>query len=185
MTRSIGSLGTPHDPIDMTFDFFGIVIRVNPTASDLDLVGFILEASEVEEVDESKAMQATARYLKGLIHQDDWDTFWRTAKANRQTLPELLLLGERIVEAVAEVPTAPPSDSSAGRQTTNSKSKAASSSRRAPRKTVSRKSETVRALELVPSGRSDIKEFLVMAQEVREAGELTNMTTADRMGLTG
>lgn len=184
MTRSMGSLGTVHEPVDMTFDYFGIVIRVNPSASDLDLVGFILEAADVEEVDENKAMQATARYLRGLIADDDWDTFWRTAKANRQNLPDLILLGEKIIEEIAEVPTAPPSDSSAGRPTTSSRSKRASSSRRAPRKAApSRATETVRALELVPKERPDIKEFLVMAQETR--AEQANMTTADRMALLG
>lgn len=185
MARSMGNLGTPHEVVDLTFDYFGIVIRVNPTASDLDLVGFILEAADVEEVDENKAMQATARYLKGLIHDDDWDTFWRTAKANRQNLPDLLLLGEKIVEEVTEVPTAPPSDSSGGRRVTSSTSKRASSSRRGSRKDTSRTAETARALELVPPARADIKEFLVMAHEARMVQEDPATTTAQRMGLAG
>jgi hypothetical protein len=168
----------------MTFDYFGVIIRVNPTASDLDLVGFILEAADVETVDENKAMQATARYLKGLVHPDDWDTFWRQAKANRQILPDLLLLGEKIVEAVAGIPTEPPADSSGGRPTTSSTSKVTSSSRKAPRKaSSSRAAETKRALELVPPERADIKEFLVMAAENRDANALTTMTAADRMAL--
>lgn len=186
-TRSLGSLGTPHDPVDLTFDYFGVVIRVSPTASDLDLVGFMLEAAEVEAVDEQKAMQATARYLKGLIHVDDWDTFWRTAKANRQVLPDLLLLGESIVEAVSEVPTERPSDSVGGPQTTPSKLKERSSSG-AGAKDDAGAASTRRALKLVPEARPDIKEFLVLAQEARtqtaqEASGAT--TTAERMGLTG
>lgn len=173
----------------MTFDYFGVVIRVNPTASDLDLVGFMLEAADVEERDEQKSIQATARYLKGLIHVDDWDTFWRQAKANRQMLPDLLLLGEGIVEAVAEIPSQPSTGSSGGRRTTDSKSKAASSSRRASRSRVkpsdARTVETVRALELVPETRPDIKEFVIQAHEARAAKEnWADLTTAQRMGLT-
>jgi hypothetical protein len=188
MARSIGALGTPHEPVDLTFEYFGMVIKVNPNASDLDLVGFMLEAADIEVVDEQKAMQATARYLKGLIAEDDWDTFWRTAKANRQVMPDLLMLGEHIVEAVSGVPTSPPADSSGGRPITTSKSKAASSSRaRRPRKDISRVAETRRALKLVPPGRADIKEFLVMAQEARATAqdESGATTTAARMGLTG
>jgi len=183
MARSLGSLGTPHEPVALTFDYFGVIIRVNENASDLDLVGFMLEAADVEVVDEQKAMQATARYLKGLIAEGDWDTFWRTAKANRQTLPDLLLLGERVIEALAGVPTTPPSDSVGGRPSTHSKSKAASSSQRG-------KSEADlarRALALVPEARADIKEFIVQAQEVRQAAQDDGgaTTTAARMGIVG
>ncbi len=174
MATSLGSLGTPHEAVDLTFDYFGVIIRVNPTASDLDLVGFMLEAAEVDEVDENKAVQATARYLKGLIHTDDWDTFWRQAKANRQVLPDLLKLGEKIVEAVSEVPTVSPTGSFGGRQTTNSKSKAASSSRKAPPRAAvlahaKDVAETRQALALVPDGRPDIKETIILAHEGRVA----------------
>lgn len=187
-TRSLGSLGTPHEPVDLTFDYFGVVIRVSPDASDLDLVGFMLDAADVEVADEQKAMQAMSRYLKGLIADDDWDTFWRTAKANRQTLPDLLMLGEQIIEALAGVPTTPPSDSVGGRQTTASKSKGGSSSPRASR--AGRNADaanTRRALELVPEGRPDIKEFLVQAQEARQTrqNETGALTAADRMDLLG
>jgi hypothetical protein len=189
MARSLGDLGTPHEPVDLTFNYFGVVIRVNPTASDLDLIGFMLESADVETVDENKAMQATARYLKGLVHEDDWETFWRTAKANRQVLPDLLLLGENIVEAVSGVPSEPPSVSSGGRQTTAPKSKAESSSPRARTrgKDTGRNAEVRRALELVPEGRADLKEFIIQAQEARAAAEQTaaGTTTAARMGLTG
>ena len=182
MARSIGQLGTPHEPVDLTFDYFGVVIRVNENASDLDLVGFMLEAAEVETVDEEKAMQATARYLKGLVAEEDWDTFWRTAKANRQTLPDLILLGEKIIEEVAGVPTPPPSDSVTGRPTTSSTSKA--DSRHAAR-TTDLNAATRKAMDLRPAGRADLKEFLVQAQEARQASQSNTgtTTTAERMGL--
>lgn len=185
MTRSLGSLGTPHEPVDLTFDYFGVVIRVSPDASDLDLVGFMLEAADVEAVDEQKAMQATARYLKGLIAEGDWDTFWRTAKANRQTLPDLLMLGEQIIEALAGVPTERPSDSVGGPQTTPPKSKGGSHSQRASRG-ASDAANARKALTLVPEERADIKEFIIQAQEARQASQNAPAatTTAARMGLT-
>lgn len=184
MGRSLGSLGTPHEPVDLTFDYFGVVIRVNENASDLDLVGFMLEAAEVETVDEQKAMQATSRYLKGLIADDDWDTFWRTAKANRQSLPDLLMLGEKIIEALAGVPTQPPSDSVNGRPTTPSTSKA-DSRPRAARGTNNTAATARKAMELLPQGRADLKEFIVHAQEARQASQNDPGTTtaAERMGL--
>lgn len=187
MARSLGSLGTPKEPVDLTFDYFGVVIRVHPSASDLDLVGFMLEAAEVEAVDENKAMQATARYLKGLIHEEDWDTFWAAAKGNRQVLQDLLMLGEQIVEAVAGVPTEPPLSSASGRLNTEPKSKADSSLRatkqRRPRNP---DADVQRALSLVPPGRADLKEFIVQAEELRRSQEAPEaQTTAARMGLTG
>jgi hypothetical protein len=189
MARSIGDLGTPREPVDLTFNYFGLVIKVNPSASDLDLVGFMLEAADVETVDENKAMQATARYLKGLVADDDWDTFWSAAKANRQTLPDLLLLGEKIVEAVSGTPFESPSASAAGPPTTNSKSKAASPSparaRQRGKRGQSQGQDVQRALELVPGGRADIKEFLIQAQEARGTSQTdVGETTASRMGLT-
>lgn len=183
MARSLGSLGTPHEPVDLTFDYFGVVIRVNENASDLDLVGFMLEAAEVDAVDETKAMQATSRYLKGLIAEDDWETFWQTAKANRQTLPDLLILGEKIIEALAGVPTQPPSDSVTGRPTTTSTSK----DDLRPRATQGANAAAAarRALELIPQARADLKEFVVQAQEARQAAqsESGTQTAAERMGL--
>lgn len=191
MARSLGSLGTHHEPVDLTFDYFGVVIRVNEDASDLDLVGFMLEAAEVEAVDENKAMQATARYLKGLIHVDDWDTFWASAKGNRQTLPDLLMLGEQIVEAVSGVPTEQPSSSADGLLTTASRSKEPSSSPATTRRQAKGRSSDAatvrRALKAVPDGRADLKEFIVQAQEARAAQDSAQegRTTAERMGLTG
>jgi hypothetical protein len=155
MARSLGSLGTPHEQVDLTFDY------------------------------EQKSMGAIARYLKGLVDDDDWDTFWRTAKANRQTLPDLLMVGERIIEAVSNgVPTQPSSDSAGGRPITTSKSKAASQPRRGRR---TEADVAQQALSLVPEGRSDLKEFIVQAQEVRQTSQDDTgaTTTASRMGLVG
>jgi hypothetical protein len=183
MARSLGSLGTPHEPVDLTFDYFGVTIQVNPNASDLDLVGFMLEAAEVDAVDEQKAMQATARYLKGLVAETDWETFWQTARDNRQTLPDLLMLGEKIVEALAGVPTTPPSDSVDGRQTTPSTSKDDLRPRVTRGTDAAAAART--AMSLLPQARPDLKEFVVQAQEARQASQNDSgpTTAAERMGL--
>lgn len=166
MTRSLGSLGTPRDAIDASFDYFGVVVRVNPTAGDLDLVEFMMDAAQVDAVDEMKSMAAISRYLKGLIHDDDWDTFWRTAKANRQTMEDLMALGQRIVAEASGFPTQQPSGSSGGQQRTAPKSRDTSSD---PAGTQARReADTRRALELV-QGRPDLKEIYLMADEERVA----------------
>lgn len=166
MTRSIGSLGTPHEEIDATFDYFGVVVRINPAAGDLELMEFLMEAAEVEEVDQRKSMGAISRYLRGLVHPDDWDTFWRAAKANRQTIQDLMILGQQLIEAVSGFPTEQPAPSTDGRGRTAQRSKAASSSRG-----TGRKRDVQRALQVVPEDRGDLREFYVMAEEARARGE--------------
>lgn len=162
-TRSIGSLGTPHDSIDATFEYFGVVVRINPDAGDLELMEFLMEAAEVEEVDQRKSMGAISRYLRGLIHPDDWATFWQAAKGNRQTMDDLMALGQKIVEEVSGFPTEQRSPSTGGRASTKPKSKAASISRAG-----SRTADVEKALALVPD-RPDLKEVFVMAEEARVA----------------
>jgi hypothetical protein len=179
MGRSIGSLGTPREPItDLEFDFFGIIIRVNETASDLDLVGFMLDSAALGDVElnSQKAMIATSNYLRGLIHPDDWDTFWRQARANRQNMEDLMALGQQIVEAVAEgFPTMPSSESGSGQESTPQSSRRGSSSpgggkgavaKRPARRT--RQSVEALAIAQLPEGRrGDLGEFFVQAAEVR------------------
>lgn len=181
MGRSIGSLGTPREPVtDMTFDYFGVVIRVNETASDLDLVGFMLDSAALGDVaaNSQAAMVATSNYLRGLINPDDWDTFWRQARANRQNMEDLMSLGQQIVEAVADgFPTNPSSESDSGSGRTASPSKRGSSSRAAGKATPRRRGgqravESLAAVairDLPPARRGDIGEFFVMAEESRMA----------------
>ena len=196
MGRSIGSLGTEHDAVDLSFDYFGVVIKVNESASDLDLVGFMLEAAGIDKVDETKAMVAIRNYLVGLIDPGDWDTFWRTAKANRQNMDDLMTLGQQIIEAVSGgFPTPPLSDSRSGAANTSTRSRDGSSSpagsrqvRRAAKKTAAKKatprktaakapqravgargaSPQAQAMDLLPEARrGDIGEFYAIAQEVQ------------------
>ena len=164
-TRSIGSLGTQKDPVDLNFEYFGLVVRVHPDVSDLELVEFMMAAADIDETDEVKGMVALSRYLHGLVHPEDWDGFWRAAKGNRQTLTDLMGTAQAIISAVSGFPTGQPSDSAPGRPSTRRKSKAASSSQpRRPRQD----SDTGRALQLL-EGRPDLKVIVADAYEAREA----------------
>lgn len=164
MTRSLGSLGTPHAEIDASFDYFGVVVRVHPSAGDLELIEFMMEAADVDALDQMRAMASISRYLKGLIHPDDWDVFWRTAKANRQTMDDLMMLGQRIVQDASGFPTQPPTASSGGRTSTAQRLKAVSPS--AAGAGARREADTLRALEMV-SGRPDLAEVYIMADAAR------------------
>ena len=170
MSTNIGELGTPRPPVDLSFNYFGVVIRVNESASDLDLIGFMLEAAGIERVDEQRGMVAISNYLRGLVHPEDWDTFWRQARANRQNMEDLMVLGQRIVEAAAGFPTQQSSGSPPGPPTTGQNSGGASSSRASSgpvARTASRTTPTGQALALVPETRPDLREFYVQADEVR------------------
>lgn len=166
MTRSLGTLGTPHDAIDASFDYFGVVVRVHPNAGDLELIEFMMDAAQVDALDQMKAMASISRYLKGLVHPDDWDVFWRTAKANRQTMDDLMMLGQRIVSEASGFPTQPHTGSSGGQSTIEPRSKVTSSG--AAGTPARREADTRRALDLV-SGRPDLKEVYLMADEARVA----------------
>ncbi len=159
--RSLGSLGAAHQPVeDLTFGYFGLVIRVHPNASDLELIEFLIAAGEVDEHDQIKGMLALGRYLKGLVHPDDWDAFWAASKGNRQTLTDLMQTAQSIVEAVSGFPTGQSSASPGGRGGTRTRSQAGSSSRRGR--------DQRRTLELL-AGRPDMQQLVVLADETRAA----------------
>jgi hypothetical protein len=168
----LGSFGTRREAVEADFEYFGETIRVHPDASDLYQAELMIVASgiDVGEIDLNdpnswtaeqatavqKANDAAVNALRGVIHPDDWDLFFKTAQANRQQTLDLMALSKQVTEAVAGFPTGQPSGSSAGRQNTKQKSKAASSARRG-----------LKALE----GRPDLQMAVVKAYEARtEAG---------------
>ncbi len=157
-SRHLGDLGTVREPLELTFGYFGLVVRVHPDVGDLDLVEFMMNASGVDEADQVQGMLALGRYLKNLVHPDDWHTFWAAAKGNRQSLKDLMFTAHTILEAVTEettgFPTGQPSASSGGRQSTAAKSPGGSSSR----------DTTRQALQLL-KGRPDLQVAVLRAQE--------------------
>jgi len=173
----LGSFGTRRDAVDADFDYFGETIRVHPDASDLHHAELMIIAAGIELGDDydgddpdgwtaeqraltQKANDAAVHALQGQVHPDDWDRFFKTAKANRQQLLDLIELSKQVSGLVAGFPTGQLSDSSAGQPNTKPKSKAGSS-RRAVR-------TARRTLELL-DGRPDLQMAAVHAYEAKTA----------------
>ena len=129
----LGSFGTPKAPLDPeqvdSFDWFGARVRVLPEFGELDLVDFFDSASRIEDTDTAQAMAALKGVFRECIDPEDFDTFWSTAKRERQGVEDLMEVVMAVVEAVTDRPTVRPSDSSAGPSRTSATSAGASSSR--------------------------------------------------------
>jgi hypothetical protein len=199
MGRSIGVLGTVHQPLDLEFQYFGQTIRVHPNASDtveldfleagrdIDLSMFDKPIEELEAQEQlavvgqlAKALHATDALmrdsLKKLIHPDDFDTYWKLAVENGQRVRDLSADIKRLTAAVVEAdtgfPTMPPSGSPDGPAPTPPTSGDGSSSAAAPAST----SEPALPPDLVKSlalerGRSDIQTFYVMEYLTQQQAE--------------
>ncbi len=123
MTVHIGSFGTARPKVNAKFEYFGTDIRVHPDASDLAYTEFLAIARDIEVddngqpkngVDNQRAATLLDDTLRGQIHPEDLETFMALARANRQTVMDLMVLSQQIVSAVSGFPTGQPSDSSAG-----------------------------------------------------------------------
>lgn len=123
---SLGDLGTPHAPHDVTFGYFGTEVRVHPDMTDLGLMDLVADLQDVS--DGAKAVSALRALVAAFIHPGDLDAFWATAKANRQTTEDLSELALSILSAVTDRPTRQPSDSSDGLPSTATRSTDDSSS---------------------------------------------------------
>jgi len=156
-THHLGEIGVARAPVDMSFSWFGEEIRVGPNAGDLDLIDFLEQAAAIDTGDSVKAMIATRNFLRGQIHEDDWDRFMTVAKANNQQFDDLLQVAKDIVSACARFPTGRLSDSSDGQPTTGPKLRDDSSS--------------VEVAMAMAKGRPDIKMVIWQAQQARAANE--------------
>lgn len=123
MAKNIGSFGSKREAVDLEFGYFGSTVRVHPDASDLSYMDFMQKAVDIDETDEVTGFHAVMDFLKGQIHPDDWDNFWKLARTNRQTTTDLMEVSSGIVQAVARFPTLPSADSSHGQLNTTPKSK--------------------------------------------------------------
>jgi hypothetical protein len=117
------------EPVYATFSYFGERYRVNPDLTETLVVDLLAEAAHVDLDDPRSAgrteptvaqnAERSKDYVRQHLHPDDFEEFWRVAKANRQSVEALLALCWRLLALVAERPTTPPSDSSAGRPITS------------------------------------------------------------------
>ena len=99
-----------------TFGWFGQELRVNPLAGDTTFVDFIEEYGEVDEKD-PKAIVGTKKFLREIVHPDDFDVFWRLGRENGRTLQDFAEVAMQIIEGLVDRPTARSSDSSPGPST--------------------------------------------------------------------
>ncbi len=121
--------GTAAEPVEMTFTYFGVRVRVAPDLSETKLIELYARAAEVELPDDANRRQVGERIVKGAqeqkdyirahIHPDDFEAFWQAAIGHRQTFGDLMLVTLRLIGLVTDRdPTGPPSDSSDGRPVT-------------------------------------------------------------------
>lgn len=153
MTVHIGSFGTARPKVDATFEYFGVVIRVHPDASDLAYTEFLAVAKDIEIGEDGQPLNAADNQraaallddtLTGQIHPDDLAEFKRLARANRQQTMDLMMLSQQIIAAVSGFPTGQPSDSSTGRGSDQQRSPDGSSSRATRRKAERKEAKRLR-----------------------------------------
>jgi hypothetical protein len=126
MGRDLGELGTSHVRDD-TFTWFGHVVRVAPTFSDLRLLDFMEVAASIDEANALQAMGAMRGFLHSIVHEDDFPTFWRACLDNGQGVKDLMELVNVLTADAADRPTQRRSGSSPGRRKTAARSKDTSS----------------------------------------------------------
>jgi hypothetical protein len=125
---SLGTFGVKHEPTEDTFGFFEHTLRVNPGFGELELADFLEAAAVVDEDNATASMALLKNVMRAAVHPEDFDTFWTTAKRERQGIADLMGILIALVEAVTDRPTERPSDSSDGPQQTSLGSVANSSS---------------------------------------------------------
>lgn len=151
---SLGRFGVQRDLTEGdTFDFFEHEIRANAAFGELDLADFLEAAELVDVEDASESMRLLKGTMRAMVHPDDFDKFWATAKRERQGIEDLMGLMQAVVEAVSARPTGRPSDSSDGPRLTSVTSVGDSSSR------------VIRRLE--QEGRPSIALMVAQAAEAR------------------
>lgn len=156
MGRDFGELGKAKKRSDDTFRWFGTQVRVGPRVSNLLVLDFLKKAEGIPASDREAGMNATVDFLKNIVHEGDWDTFWETSIENGQDFEDLMVLIQTLTGKATGRPTQRRSASSAGRRSTGAKSKGGSSLR------------VIRDLER--EGRPDKALAVLRAQEARRAG---------------
>lgn len=116
---SLGKFGTARPVVEESFDWFDAEIRVHPDLSDLAIIDLFAAMQDVDEDDNASGVLAAMGSISStLIHPDDVEAFMRIARANRQTMEDIVRLAMEVLGALAGRPTLLPSVSSDGRQAT-------------------------------------------------------------------
>lgn len=109
----------PEGPTYAVVPYFGTDIRVLDDGDVLllDLEEFVEQASQIES-DGMAALAMIRVFLRRLVHPDDFATFWKLVRANKQNLDAQMGFAKYVIEEMTGHPTPLPSDSSPGRQDT-------------------------------------------------------------------
>ena len=119
---NIGSFGdAPVQAVEYEFAYFGETIRVNPELGELDYIEFLSVAGGVG-VEDVASLGLVKGFAQMCIAPDDFERFWALARKNRQKVDQVFKVLQAIVEATVDLPTAQPSDSSAGLTNTDTSS---------------------------------------------------------------
>lgn len=111
---SLGSFGHAAAPADeQTFDYFDVTLRVDPDVTDADMLDWLEDVGQLDEND-PKAQVAVKDMMRRVVAGDDFDLFWRTAKAHKQSIEQRMEVIAQVVAALSGHPTSRPSDSSGG-----------------------------------------------------------------------
>jgi hypothetical protein len=146
-----------------TFDWHGLEVRLNPEFSELDLVDFMEEASQVDEKD-PRSIGIVKKILQAQVHPDDFQAFWdHTKKVIRpgKQLEALMLASNQLISGATGRPTERPSDSSSGPVATVTSLRGDSSSPESPLSGMDR-----RVMDRY-QGRADIQELILRNAERR------------------
>lgn len=120
---TLGSFGVRHEPapeIDsepLTFDWFGVEIRLAETYNQVRLVN-LMEAARAVDSEDPTALVIVKDMLRLFIHGADFATFWKVAETEDQTLEDLSATMQGLMAALTDRPTQPLPDSLAGQQPT-------------------------------------------------------------------
>lgn len=136
--------------------YFGTDLRVvlDPLSLELTLEEFLDFAMELEE-DDPKSIPAVRRFIRTMLHPDDFEKWWKLVRANRQDVSAQMGFGKWVIEQVTGHPIDAASDSDSGASTTDQNSEGDFSSRVQQR--------------LEAEGRPDLALTVLLATEGREA----------------
>lgn len=155
MARVVGDF-TPRREVgtaaeELAFGYFGETIRISYDFGEAAFVDWVDEYGQLGEND-VKGMLATKRLMEQVVHPDDFEMFWRLARANKQTSVDLAGVFKAALEAMSERPTSRPSDSSDGPATTVPSSAGGSSQRVIDRFEAAGRPDLVAFVELAQAG---------------------------------
>jgi hypothetical protein len=111
---SLGELGQARAPSEETFGWFGTQMRVHPDLSDAAMVDAADAAETITDLDGAAALRLVKKFLREVVHPEDFDQFWTIGRANRQSVEDFSTVAATLIEAVTGRPTQRPAGSSAG-----------------------------------------------------------------------